>query len=395
MYDPSCACRGGGAEIQYQLVKDGTDIASEVPSLLEGLRTVLPKRGRILIVPHDYPDPDALACAGAMHLLLEKFYNLNSRIVFSGIVTRAENRELLRHFRYRWSLIEDLRVPARPMPAIIVDACPGSGNIRLPKWIRPVAVFDHHPIPARQANKFRGYSDIRPELGAAATLLYQYLDEAKLEIPPWLAACMAYAVATETTDFTRAFTEEDRCAYLALIQRASLRILGAIQHAPLPRLYYAQLKEGIDHARVSGRVAWSHVSDVQQPEIIPEIADRLLRLEKISWSFCTGISSGNLILSLRSNRKEAQCGAILRRVFRQEGSAGGHHRMAAGSMDVSALPPWERESKAAQISLRLLKALDRRHSGDDLGDRPALTEVVPPIQPELTLPSDAKPASES
>ena len=372
-------------------MKDENAIVPEAPKRLEALGAVLPKRGRVLIVPHDYPDPDALSCAAAMHLLLEKKYNLNSRIVFSGIVTRAENRELLRHFRYRWSLVESFRVPARPMPAIIVDACPGSGNITLPKWIRPVAVFDHHPVPARQARQFRGYSDIRPDLGAAATLLFQYLDEARLEIPPWLAACMAYAVATETTDFTRAYSEEDRAAYLALLQRASLKILGAIQHAPLPRLYYAQLKEGIDHARVSGRVAWSHVTDVQQPEIIPEIADRLLRLEKISWSFCTGIHNGSLILSLRSNRREAQCGAILRRVFRHEGSAGGHHRMAAGAMDVSALPAWERESKAAQISLRLLKVLDRRHSGDELSERPALTEVAPPVQPELTLPDGAKP----
>ena len=59
------------------------------------------------------------------------------------------------------------------------------------------------------------------------------------------------------------------------------------------------------------------------------------------------------------------------------------------------MPAWERESKAAQISLRLLKVLDRRHSGDEIGDRPALTEVAPPVQPELTLPQDDKPPDPS
>ena len=42
---------------------------NEVEKILAELAQVLPQRGQVLIVPHDYPDPDALAAAAALQLL--------------------------------------------------------------------------------------------------------------------------------------------------------------------------------------------------------------------------------------------------------------------------------------------------------------------------------------
>lgn len=320
----------------------------------------LPRRGSLLIVPHDYPDPDALASAGALHLLLERKWGLASRIVFSGAIARAENREMVRHFRHRLWPLDSLHPPRRPYPTLFVDARPGSGNVTLAPWMRPVAVFDHHPLPHHPAADLPPFVDIRPHLGACTSLLHEYLVVAGVEPPAWLAACMAYAIETETMDFARGGGPEDRAAWLALLPRASLRLRGLIRHAPLSADYFSLLREALANARIYGRVAWSHLASVPNPDIVPEIADRLARLERVSYAFCTAFRDDTLLVSIRSNRRNARCGAIIRSVIGRRGSGGGHDRLAAGSISVAGLEAAQRAALLDQVRANLLRLLAPR-----------------------------------
>ncbi len=326
---------------------------------LAALGKALPKRGTVMILPHDYPDPDALASAGALHLLLEKYFKRNSHIVFSGMVARAENRVLLRYFRYHWHLLPKYR-PQRSgkIPALFVDTRPWSANTTCPAFAQPVAVFDHHP--GRRHIPPDLWVDLRPRLGATASMMYEYLHAAGVTVPTWLASALVYAITTETMDFTRPFEPLDLQAYVQLIARANLRILGEIRNAPLPQMYFARMKEAIERARVYGRTAWTYLPNVDQPEFVAEIADRLVQIERITWSFCTAFHGDRLIVSLRSNRRDAACGTILRRAMPRGGEAGGHDRMAAGSVDVSGLTPPHRQAVQEQLEQRLLNRIERR-----------------------------------
>ena len=359
-----------------------TTAASAPPERLEAFRRVLPRRGTVLVLPHDYPDPDALASAGAMALLLEQVYKLHPRILFSGTVARAENRVLLRNFRYRWQPTSAYRPPRKgPIPAVFVDARPWSGNITVPSCAKPVAVFDHHPLHGRKVPADL-LADIRPRLGATASMLFEYLTEAGLTIPTWLASAMVYAISTETLDFTRAFTPEDQQAFTRLMARANLRMLGEIRNAPLPQAYFLRMREAINHARLYGRTAWSHLASIDQPEIVAEIADRLLQIERITWSFCSAFQGDRLVVSLRSNRRGADCGDLLRRAM-PRGEAGGHDRMAAGAMDVSDLDPDARNALRNALERRLLQRIERRTEGSD--ETP--TALSRPLAPEADSPS--------
>lgn len=51
----------------------------------------------ILILPHNDPDPDAIASAIALRHLLQERLNVESTIVYRGIVGRAENRAMVRY----------------------------------------------------------------------------------------------------------------------------------------------------------------------------------------------------------------------------------------------------------------------------------------------------------
>ena len=50
----------------------------------------------LLILPHDYPDPDALASAYALQYLAQKGFGMEAKIGYGGVISRAENRAMVR-----------------------------------------------------------------------------------------------------------------------------------------------------------------------------------------------------------------------------------------------------------------------------------------------------------
>jgi len=344
---------------------------SEVENLLAEFAKVLPERGRVLIIPHDYPDPDALASAAALHLLLAKRYRLHGRIIFSGVVSRAENREILRHFKYGLTPTQQWHPGPKKCPAIFVDTAPWRGNVTVPAGIKPVAVFDHH-YHGRYKPPAGMFIDINPGYGATCTRLWECLRISNLQIPKWLAAIMAYAITTETIDFIRHSSERDIQAYTILLNQCNMKILGQIKNAAVPRAYYSYLAEAVTNAQTYGRVAWTRLENVKQPEIVAEVADLLLRMERISWSFCSGFTEDRLIVSIRSEPVNPHCGKLLRALIgRKEGSAGGHEQAAAGFIDVSKLSTEERVRRRDALEAKLLEKIEGRLSDTA---RPLLAE---------------------
>jgi len=322
------------------------DIATE--KRLEELAAILPRKKRILIIPHDYPDPDALASAAAMHLLLEKKFGIHSTIAFNGTVSRAENKELLRRLRYKWVKTSSIVQPTRPVCCILVDTAPWSTNVTIPPFARPIAVIDHHRHSRAHTVKDI-YTDIRSGAGATTTIMHEYLKAAGVTPPRWLAAIMAYAIISETLDLSREYEKTDVDAYIELAARADLKIIGKIRHAPLPRGYYALLQEALTNARKYEKAAWSHLSGIEQPEIVAEVADLLLRMEGLRWSFCTAHVNNGLFVSLRSNERGARCSQLLRAVIGRKGSSGGHDSMAAGFIDFNGMFEVEKVEKRRSI----------------------------------------------
>jgi len=336
-------------------------INNEIGQLLKALTKILPKHGQVLIIPHDYPDPDALASAAAIQLLLAKRYNLRGKIIFSGIVSRAENREIIRHFKYRLTSDQQWRSGREKCPAIFVDTAPWSGNVTVPSFARPIAVFDHHH--GKHRAKGNMVVDINPAYGATSTRLWECLQVANIQVPKWLAAIMAYAITTETIDFTRHATEHDIRAYTLLLNQCNMKILGQIKNASLPRAYYSYLSEAVTNAQTYGRVVWTHLAIVKQPEIVAETADLLLRMERITWAFCTGFIDDRLIISIRTEVTSLHCGRLLHSIIGQkEGSAGGHEQVAAGYIDVSKLTATECVQRRDILEAKLLAKIEGRLS---------------------------------
>jgi hypothetical protein len=94
--------------------------------------------------------------------------------------------------------------------------------------------------------------------------------------------------------------------------------------------------------------------------MVAEIADLLLRMERITWAFCTAEMGDRLLISIRSCQPSARCGRLLRRLLARSGSGGGHHNMAAGYVDLGSCTPEERLARRDQLVRGILAHVDPR-----------------------------------
>ncbi len=281
----------------------------------------------LLIVTHNDPDPDAIASAIGLGYLLEKVHAISVRIAYRGIVCRAENKALLQFMGDPLiNLDEDLLSIGTPIA--LVDTQPGAGNQPLPADLTPSVVIDHHPL--REETNQVGYADVRPEIGATSSIIYEYLHETDLKLPQKLATALFYGIKTDTKGLVRSASPLDVDAYFYLQSRIDIPALIKIESAQVPADYFKSYARALSTARVYEDVLLLYIGRMDYPDLGAEIADLLMRLEGTKWVICAGVYQNELILSLRSRATRRGAGMLAREIVGSLGEAGGHGNMAAG-----------------------------------------------------------------
>ena len=312
-------------------------------------------KGKILIVTHDNPDPDALAAAFALRHLIEVKAQLQAVIAYSGVVGRVENRELIDIFEIKTSRIEDLDLDEFGV-VCMVDTQPGTGNNSFPHDREVHIIIDHHPL--REQTKTSWLYDVRNEYGAAATILYEYLLCQEVYVATKLATILYYAIKSETQDLGREWGLADKTAYLNLLQLSNNRLLFKITQAKVPAEYFTLFNRAIENARQYGPVLVFNLFDVNTPETVAEMADFLLRMQGIDFVLGIGRHEESAVLSLRTTSQDVFAGDALRAVVDDLGTAGGHG-MSAGAQ-VSPMRGGSNVLREFELTMtkRLLKVLD-------------------------------------
>lgn len=318
---------------------------------LERLFKAVGNAGTVLILPHNDPDPDAIASAVALRYLLAEKLGVESNIAYKGIIGRAENKALVRY------LDQPLRRLTRQhlregCPIALVDTQPGAGNNALPPGSVAAIVFDHHP--RREATASSSFFDIRPEVGATSTLLTEYLQAAGLELPQSLITALFYGIKADTQGLSRGAGPADVAAYFSLQPQIDVQALAEIEHAQVPPGYFRSFDATLHAARVYNGVVVAYIGAMEYPDLAAEMADLLLRLDQSRWVICMGAHRGVLFLSIRSRSRRLGAERLVQDVVGSQGTAGGHGTMAGGQIPLGDRNP---EQEADQIRQRVLKAL--------------------------------------
>jgi nanoRNase/pAp phosphatase (c-di-AMP/oligoRNAs hydrolase) len=322
------------------------------PDRLEQLRKVA-GLGPVLILTHDNPDPDALASGKALHILLRQVWDIPSRLIYSGLIARAENMAVLHNLTPEWECIDVLENLESYSALVLVDTQPRSGNNSLPPEVIPDIVIDHH-LPIRDGLDLVPFVDVRPDVGATASLIYQYFEAAGITPKPHLATAIFYAIQTDTRGLSRGDSPIDRAVYFKLLNLIDRRELSRVEQAGLPRDYYRAYCNGLQAAKVHGRVITAYLGEMHRPDFMAEMADSLVRLDGIRAVLCQGHHGGMMYLSMRTVSLGDDAGTLIQHVVIPPGKAGGHGSSAGGQVPLGNQEP---VSVAAQVEGRFLDVL--------------------------------------
>jgi nanoRNase/pAp phosphatase (c-di-AMP/oligoRNAs hydrolase) len=320
-------------------------------------------RTSILIYMHDNPDPDALAAGLGLGYLIEKEIGAAVTLAHGGIVGRAQNRAMVENLKIPLVAVERVEPDEFDIIAL-VDSQPETGNNSLPPGFRIDVVIDHHP--PRSASSRAPWCDIRPELGATSTIVFEYLQARQLPIDTRMATAFFFALRTETRDLGRESTESEREAYLDLVPLVDHNLLYRMTHPKVPREHFAALDRALRSAQVHGDIVAVNLGTLSYPDLVAEIADLLLSYEGARFVLCIGQYEGTAYMSLRTEVTEARAGSVMRQIVGTDGAAGGHGTMAGARLFAVVKTDQALQAAFVEMVRRLCQALAHQPAHPEL-----------------------------
>jgi nanoRNase/pAp phosphatase (c-di-AMP/oligoRNAs hydrolase) len=283
---------------------------------------------RVLILLHNDPDPDAMASGLALRNLLRR---TKATAIIGAIqgVTRPENLRMVN--------LLDLHVePIRPEDLAgfdriaMVDVQPHyfAGLID-----KVDLVIDHHPAQTGYSAVFR---DIRPDYGSTCTILTEHLRAVDVNISERTATAMLYAIKSDTLFFNRQANAVDLDAFSYLYPLADAAMIRKMEGAELTfdRLEYVTRAQ--QTGSTTEQVFCAFIGRTAREDFIPYVADFFLQVEDVKWTMISGIVGDTLVLSVRNLGYTRNAGELVRKLFAEVGSAGGHRSMAKAVIPLNA-----------------------------------------------------------
>ncbi len=218
-------------------------------------------------------------------------------------------------------------------------------------------VIDHHP-PRPEVKKCR-WVDIREDYGSTATILFEYLKAQDVSFGTKLATIIYYAIKSETQELGREWCPADREAYLALFPLVNNRILFNITHPKVPRSYFFSFNKALRNARIHEDLLIFNLFSVNNPDMVAEMADFLLRMEGVALVLGMGLFNGKEIISLRTASVNLLAGELIGRIVGELGTSGGHGLMAGGQIPGVDSEPTAQRRLQAVLTERLLTCMGR------------------------------------
>jgi nanoRNase/pAp phosphatase (c-di-AMP/oligoRNAs hydrolase) len=318
---------------------DGELAQLETQRRVHELRTFAEPAEYLPIIVHPDPDPDALASALALRALLRRAAD-TTPIVTLGEMTRPENRRMADLLGMRVTVATEAEL-SKLNHMIAVDHQP----VQL-KQIAPetMAVIDHHPVDVEVAWRL---ADLRPNYGATATLLTEYMQsDDERRIDQTLATALLYGIKTDTDTLTRGVSPADVKAYAYLLSCADNALMRKLERPSYKEESARAYGAALAHMGIKGDVAVAFLGRVadEDTHMLVEVADFCLALEEITWSTAAAIIGGQIIFTVRHLGGSVSAGDLARELAGEQGNGGGHATMARARVPLDG--EWKKLAKS-------------------------------------------------
>ncbi|HEX9454134.1 MAG TPA: bifunctional oligoribonuclease/PAP phosphatase NrnA [Candidatus Binatia bacterium] len=273
-----------------------------------------------ILLQHD-PDPDAIGSALALRELLGR-NRATTPIVTFGTITRPENLAMINLLDIQIEHIVPDELHKDGARLAMVDVQP-------PYFEQPLGrvdlVVDHHP---KRINFKSRFADLRSGYGSTATIFTEYLRAAAMEPSQRLATALLYGIKTDTLFLERGSNLADLSAFNYLYPIANKAMIARIERPALPREDLEAMGRALSRLQIDNGVAVIHLGEVNREDVIPQIAEFCLQIEDVDWAVVSGLVHERVVISVRNVGYVKSAGEIMKKLYDDIGSAGGHRAMA-------------------------------------------------------------------
>lgn len=283
-------------------------------------------RGKhVYIQTHNFPDSDALSSAYGLKKLLE-LNGVASTICYKGKIDRFSMKQLIEYLDTEIINMEELAYMKEKDEIILVDAQKGNSNI-IDMVGDEVICIDHHPTYEKINYRF---SDIRPQIGACASIIASYFFENGIEVDEKTATALIYGIKVDTANLTRGVSELDLDMFYKLYWKTDRDVLGKLERSEIQFDDLKAYANAIDSIKVYDRISIAYVGKHCPEQLIASISDFMLALSEIDCSIVYSARNDGIKLSVRSCNSSIDSGKIANSALKGIGSGGGHASMAGG-----------------------------------------------------------------
>lgn len=291
------------------------------------LRAFVGETERVPILVQEDPDPDGMATALGVRVLLHRIED-DSPIISLGEITRPENRRMAEMLGIRVTRVTPTEVEGFEK-VIAVDTQPRGFRGPPPR----MAIIDHHPpLDSYPAD----FADIRPDYGAAATVITEYLRaDGESQVHQKLATALLYGIRTDTDTLMRGATAPDVIAYAFLQDRVDQVLLRRVSRASFQPDCVRAFGRALAAVVVEDHVAVAYLGRLLPDEghILPILAEFCLALESVAWGAAAAVIEDEVALAIRRTGTAGPgAGQVARLLSEEPGKGGGHATMARAAL---------------------------------------------------------------
>lgn len=285
---------------------------------------------RVLIVIN--ADPDAIASSMALKRLLWRRVASVS-VARTNVIKRPDNLALLQFMKMPCSHIGET-VLSDYSRLVMVDSQPHHQEALMP--LQFDLIIDHHPLGNYGRAKF---VDIRPDYGATATIMTEYLRAAKIKPSRTLATALFYAIKTDTNNFVRQGQLEDMRAFRFLFPLINQNMISKIENSDISRASLKYFRTALQRVKLRKDSALVYLDKVDNPDTLVMLADFMMRIRDVNRSIAAGLFKDNLVVIFRVVGSRANAGQMASKALGAFGPAGGHKGMARAEIPIASLDP--------------------------------------------------------
>lgn len=283
-------------------------------------------REHVYIQTHNFPDPDAIASAYGLQRLLA-YRGIPATICYQGKIDRYSTGKLVELMGIELFTTEELEnVLTEEDEVILVDSQKGNSNIINITGDEIICV-DHHPLNEKYSYRF---TDIRPEVGACATIIAQYFYENDIPMDDKIATTLTYGIRIDTGNLARGVSKLDVEMIYRMFDLCDNDIIRMLEHSNLCFEDLLAYSSAISSIEVYDDISFANTGQNCPEALIASVSDFMLALKEVAFSVVYSRREGGIKLSVRSERTALDAGKIISEALSEVGNGGGHSSMAGG-----------------------------------------------------------------